>query len=142
LEHFLSLVFLCFSMHIYIFFHCGLHSLEVLHNKWCPPHYVCIMWKETIERINEPKRKKNVLFPSMFFLCFFLGPKKYFEICFDNLINFCASHHYYITLEPYDIDPFIHLHGYSYFKRERKKPKHLKLGYLSNYLSKMKQKIK
>jgi hypothetical protein len=40
-----------FYLWIYTFiflFHCGLHSLKVLHKKWCSSHYVCIMWKDTI----------------------------------------------------------------------------------------------
>ncbi len=44
----------------------------------------------------------------------------------------------------------IHLHFYKHvsndmgfhLSKEKKKPKHLKLTYLSNYLNKMKQKIK
>jgi len=38
----------------FFFLHYGLHSLQVLHNKWCSPYYMCIMWKETIERTNQP----------------------------------------------------------------------------------------
>jgi hypothetical protein len=50
--------------HIFFLFHCDLHLLKMLNIKLCSPHYMCIMWKETIERINGPK-KKIVLF----FLC-------------------------------------------------------------------------
>jgi hypothetical protein len=46
-----------FNLWAYFFFsslHCGLHSLKVLHNKWCSPHYVCIMRKYMIDKIIEP----------------------------------------------------------------------------------------
>jgi len=41
------------------------------------------------------QKKKDVLFFSMFFLCFFLGLKRYFDMCFDNLIKFYASQFFF-----------------------------------------------
>jgi hypothetical protein len=76
----------------FLLLHCGLHSLKVLHKKWCSPHYVSIIRKEMIEIFNEPK-KKDVIFSSMFFPMFFFWLKN----CFDSLIKIDASHHYYIT---------------------------------------------
>jgi len=57
------------------------------------------------------QKKKDVLFFSMFFLCFFLGLKRYFDMCFDNLIKFYASQIFFL-----------------------KTHEHLKSAYLSNYL--------
>ncbi len=34
----------------FIFLYRDLHSFKVLHTKWCSPHYVCVMWKEMIEK--------------------------------------------------------------------------------------------
>jgi hypothetical protein len=42
----------------FFFLHYGLHSLQVLHNKWRSPYYICIMWKETIERTSEPMEER------------------------------------------------------------------------------------
>jgi hypothetical protein len=43
------------------------------------------------------RKKRDVIFPSMFFHPFFFLVEKYFDMCFDNLIKFYASHHYYIA---------------------------------------------
>ncbi len=59
-EHEMS--FLCLGMNIFFLLRC---DNTHLHTKWCSPHHVCIMWKETIERINGPKRK-DVLFSYVF----------------------------------------------------------------------------
>jgi hypothetical protein len=51
--------------------------------------------KKKFEKINESNKKKcNIL--SMFLTHFFLVKKNY-DMCFDNLIKFYASNHYYIT---------------------------------------------
>jgi len=88
--------FLCLSMHMFSFLHYGLHSrTKVLHNKWCLVHYVCIMWKETIEIFSEPKNEEcNILFNV--FPMFFFWLKTCLDMCFDNLIKIYVSHHYYI----------------------------------------------
>jgi hypothetical protein len=79
--------FLKFWACIYIFLlHCSLHSFKVLHNKWCPSHYVCIMWKQMNEIISELKKLKMHYFLCIFYL------KTYFDMCFDNLIKFYVSH--------------------------------------------------
>jgi len=54
--------FLSLGMHIYFFLHWGLHLLNVLYNKLCSLHYVCFMWKETIEKISGPKEKRCIIF--------------------------------------------------------------------------------
>lgn len=41
--------------------------------------------------------QKTFIIFSMFFLCTFLWFKKYFDMCFDNLTMFYASHHHYHT---------------------------------------------
>jgi len=53
------------------------------------------MWEEIIETINGPK-KKMYYSPKFLPYDFFILAKKYFDMCFDNLIKFYASHHYYI----------------------------------------------
>jgi hypothetical protein len=61
-EAFLSWIFYVWASTHFLFFHYGLHLLKMLHNKWCSPHYVCIMWKEKIERFNEPQKERcNIL---------------------------------------------------------------------------------
>jgi hypothetical protein len=61
--------------------------------KWCSPYYVCIMWKEMMKKI-----VNQYIYTSMFFLCIFsFWLKNSFDMCFDNLIMFYASNHYYIT---------------------------------------------
>jgi hypothetical protein len=65
--------FLCLCMHIIFLLHWGLHSFKVLYNNWCSFHDVCITWKETIERINGPKKEKKHVFdvlPMYIFLVF------------------------------------------------------------------------
>ncbi len=72
-QHFMSLTyehemsFLCLGMSFLFFLHYDLHLLKVLNTKWCSPHYICIMWNETTEQLNGPKRK-DILFLSMLFL--------------------------------------------------------------------------
>jgi hypothetical protein len=66
-------------------------------------------------------------------------------MCFDNLINFYALHHYYIA---HDINQLISLQacfkwqGDLFFKKEKNEPKHLKSTFSSKKSNKMKQKIK
>jgi hypothetical protein len=110
MEHFLSRVSNVWACTYCSMFHCCLHSFRVLHNKSCSSHYMCIIWKELIERICEPKKEKctillNILL--MFFYFFFLV-KFYFDMCFDNLIKFM---HHIVTIQhkPHDINPFIPL---------------------------------
>jgi hypothetical protein len=92
-EH--EMCFLCLGMNIFFLFHCDLHLLKMLNTKLCSPHYVCIMWKETIERINGPQKKTNVLFSFMFFPCFLIFGYKILLICV-LIIWFNASHYNYI----------------------------------------------
>jgi len=40
--------FICLDMFFFPLLYCNLHSLKVLHNKWCSPHF--IMWNKTIEK--------------------------------------------------------------------------------------------
>jgi hypothetical protein len=68
-------------------------------------------------------------------------------MCFDHLIKFGTSHHYYIAqaiwYQPiYAFTNIFKMTWLFIFQKRRNKPKHLKLTYLSNYLNKMKQKIK
>ncbi len=70
---------------------------------------ICTLCEEIIETMNGPK-KKMYYSPKFSSFCFFkILVKKYFDMCFDNLIKFYASHHYYIQLVLYDINQFIHL---------------------------------
>jgi hypothetical protein len=117
--------FLHVDMHIFFLLCHDLHSFKVFHTKWCSPHYVCIMWKEIIERINAPKKEWSIIFLnvlpmfSLFCLIFF------FHLCFDNLIKFYAQ---IIMIQHmfYYLNPFIPLqtcfkwHGYSSLKRKEK----------------------
>jgi hypothetical protein len=76
--------FSMFGHALFFLFHYDLQSFKVLHTKQCSPHYVCIMWKKTIETINEPK--KRVLFSKCFPHVFIILVKILFDMCFDNLI--------------------------------------------------------
>jgi len=56
--------------HIFLIFYYYLNSLKVLHNKWCSPHYVYIMWTEMIKLIKVPKKERFIIlnvFPVYFF---------------------------------------------------------------------------
>jgi hypothetical protein len=117
--------FLYVAMHnLFVLCH-DLHSLKVLHTKWCSPHYVCIMSKEMIERINAPKKERNIIFFNVFPM-FFLFWLFIFLICV--LINWLSFMHHIINMQHmfYDLNPFIPLqtsfkwHVYSSFKREEK----------------------
>jgi hypothetical protein len=72
MKFFLSWVFFIYvwACAYFLFPHCGLHSLIMLHNKWCSLHL--IMWNKMIEKFNEPKKVGfsillNVLL--VYFLC-------------------------------------------------------------------------
>jgi hypothetical protein len=138
--------FLCLGMNIFFLLHYDLHLLKVLNTKWCSPHYACIMWKETIERINGPKKWRCIIFLDVFPMFFKFWLQNYFDMWFDNLIK-------YITSLLYSVCSMILTHLYLYknvfndmnihlSKERKKKPKHLKPTYLWNYLTKMKQTIK
>jgi hypothetical protein len=97
-QHFMSLTyehemsFYCLGMNVFFLLHYDLHLLKVLNTKWCSFHYVCIMWNETIEQINGPKKEKYIIIFNVFpmFLNFWL--QNYFDIlCFDNLIKCITS---------------------------------------------------
>jgi hypothetical protein len=64
--------------------------------------------KKKLKNLVNQKKKRDVIFPLMFFHAFFFLVEKYFDrcfdnlikffdMCFDNLIKFYASHHYYIA---------------------------------------------
>jgi len=100
-QHFMSLTYeheMCFlylGMNIFFLFHCDLHLLKMLNTKLCSPHYVCIMWKETIKRINGPKKKKMYYFPLCFSYVFnFLVTKLFWYVFLIIWLN--ASHYNYI----------------------------------------------
>jgi hypothetical protein len=57
-----------------------------------------------IEKFNDPKKKRCIIFLDVFPM-FFFGQK---NILIWDFIKFCASHHY-IQHEPYDINTFIPL---------------------------------
>jgi hypothetical protein len=146
---------------IWIFFHClhvifmpcnfsaswwyKLNVLKALNIKWCSPHYVCIMWKEMIEIINEPKKERCITFLNVFPMFWNFWLQNYFDMCFDNLVTcitsllysacFMISTHLYLYKNVFN-DMSIHL------SKEKKITKHLQPTYLWNYLTKMKQKIK
>jgi hypothetical protein len=69
----------------------------------------------------------NVVLISYYIIIIWL--KIHFDMCFDNLINFYALHHYYIA---HDISWHIFLqacykwYGYLFFKKKNKETKHLK----------------
>jgi hypothetical protein len=101
MEHFLSQVFLCLNFghahFFFVFLHYDLHSFKALHNKWHSLIMCAICEKKWLKDLMN-QIKKDVICYSMFFLCIlFFGVRKYFDLCFDNLINIYASHHYYIT---------------------------------------------
>ncbi len=60
IKHVMNLVMIQWKFFVsnthFLLLHCGLHSLKVLHNKWCSLHYVWVTWKEAIERFSEPKK--------------------------------------------------------------------------------------
>jgi hypothetical protein len=95
IKTFFVMSFLSLAFTYFLLFHCVLHSLKVLHNKWCSDHYVCIMWKQTIEKFSGPERK-DVLFSSMFFLCIFLFAQQIIFICV--LIIWLNFMHHIITI--------------------------------------------
>ncbi len=135
--------FLYLGMHFFFPLHYGLHWFKVLH-KWCSPHYLCIIWKETIERINAPKKGRFIIVFKMFFLSILFLLKNYFDMHFDNLIKFYASHHYYIAqaiwYQPiYTFASILKMKWVFIFQKKGKKPKHLTHTYLWNYLNKMNQ---
>ncbi len=141
-QHFMSLTyehemnFLCLGMNIFFLLHCDLHLLKVLNTKWCSPHYVCIMWKETIEIINGPKKGKMYYFPHIFLMFLKFWLQICFDMCFGHLIKLITSllygacsmisNHLYLYNNVFN-DMSIH------FSKEKKKPKHLKPAYLWNY---------
>ncbi len=83
------------GMNIFFLLHYDLHLLKVLNTKWCSPHYACIMWKEQLKELMDPKKKK-LLFSSMFFLCFkIFGYRIIFIYVLIIWVN--TSHLYYIV---------------------------------------------
>jgi hypothetical protein len=59
------MIFLCLSMCIFFSSFTvspDLHPFEVLYNKWCSSHYVCIVWNKMIKKISEPKKKRYNIF--------------------------------------------------------------------------------
>jgi hypothetical protein len=126
--------------------HCGLHSFKMLHNKWCSPHYVCIMWKETITKLVNQKMK-DVYFPQHFSYVVSILAKNLFWYVFWSFDEVLC-----ITSLSYNTSHMISTHLYLYkhilsdiqyiFQKMGKWLKHLKCTYLSNYLNKMKKKIK
>ncbi len=82
--HFLPLIMVCIHLKCYI-------TNDV--------HFImCVfMWKEMIEKFNEPKIERcNIIF-NVFPMYFCFWFKTYFDMCFDNLTKIYASHHYYVT---------------------------------------------
>jgi hypothetical protein len=96
-QHFMSLTyehemsFLCLGMNIFFLLHCDLYLLKVLNTKWCSLHYVCIMWKETIEIINGPKNERCIIFLNIFLMFLKFWLQNCFDMCFDNLIKHITS---------------------------------------------------
>jgi hypothetical protein len=137
MEHFLSWVFHVWACTYFFLLHCNLHPHRVLQTKWCSFHYVCIMWKEMIEKINEPKKKRCIIFLNVLPMVFF----GQFFFWYGILLSFV--HHIII----YNMSHMISTHLYLckhfkmkwifIFQNKRKKPKHLTPTYLSNYLNKM-----
>ncbi len=145
IKHFLLWIFYVWACTHFFLYHYGLHSLKVLDNKWCWFHYVCIMWKEAIERFSEPKKDRCNILLNVLTMYFSFWLKPYFDMCFDNLIQIYASHHCYITQAIWQQTMHwtcFRWHGYLCFEREKINPQHLKPKYLSNYLNNMEQKIK
>ncbi len=133
------------KINYFFLLHCDLHSLKVLHNKWCSSHYLCIPWKETIKRFSEPKKEGYNILLNVLLVYFSFWLKNYFDMCFDHLIKIYVSHdHYYSTSHMIIKHLYLYKHVLNvmtiYFQKE-KKHKHLN-NYLSNDLNKMKQKIK
>jgi hypothetical protein len=93
------------------------------------------------------QEKKNVLFSSMVFLCFFFWVKRIFWYLFwsFDLIDFITS-----VLDYTNPMLLSHLYFYKYvlndilfiFQNKGKQSKHSKCTYLWNYLNKTKQKLK
>ncbi len=96
-QHFMSLTykhemnFLFLGMNIFFLLHYDLHLFELLNTKWCSFHYVCIVWKKTIERINGPKKERCIIFLNVFVMFLNFWSQNYFDMCFDNLIKCIAS---------------------------------------------------
>jgi len=123
---------------IVVFNHLSCYTTSDVHFIMC-----ALCEKKWLKELMDPK-KKDVLFSSMFFLCFFFWLKKYFDMCFDNLINFYASHHYCIAQSLwYQLDYiFTSMFWVTwvliFFK---KKPEALKIYIFVKLFKKMKQKI-
>jgi hypothetical protein len=105
MEYFLSKVSNVWACTYFFMFHCGLHSFRVLHNKWCSSHYMCIIWKEIIKKICEPKKEKCTIVLNVFF---FFGLKK---ILICVLIIWLSS---WITSLLYSTSHMISTHLYLY----------------------------
>jgi len=74
-------VFLMFGHGIFPFlFNCGLHSLNMSHNKCCSPHYACILWKKTIENILVEKKERNFILLNVLLVHFSFWSNKYFDM--------------------------------------------------------------
>jgi len=103
---FFVMIFLCLGMHIFfssfivICTHLKCYTTSDVQLITC-----ALCEKKRLKELVD-KKMKNILFSSMFFLCSFFG-LKIILMCFDKLIKFYASHHYRITFEPYDINPFV-----------------------------------
>jgi hypothetical protein len=95
MEHFLSRASNVWACTYFIIFHCGSHSLKVLHKKMMfislGVHYV----KKDLKKLMDQKEKMYYP-PQCSPYAFFLA-KLFFYMCFDNLIKYYAPHHYYIT---------------------------------------------
>ncbi len=84
MKHFLSWFFNVWAC-IYIFlFHCDLHSLKVLYNKWCSFHYGVHYVKRNNWKISEPKNERCII------LCFSYVFFILVNLFFDHLIKFCC----------------------------------------------------
>jgi hypothetical protein len=124
----------------FLFPHCGLHSLIVLHNKWCSLHL--IMWNKMIEKFNEPKKVGFSILLNVFLMYFSLWHKKFIDVCFDNLIKF-----FYFTLlyttQRHMILTYLHFHknvlsNMGIYLSINFLKKYFKPTYLSNYLKETK----
>jgi hypothetical protein len=58
---------------------------------------MCALCEEAIERFSEPKKDRCNILLNVLTMYFSFWLKPYFDMCFDNLIQIYASHHYYIT---------------------------------------------
>jgi hypothetical protein len=87
----MKLVFYVWAWTFFFLFRCDLHLLKVLDTKCYSPHYVCIMWKEMIEKINGPIEESFTIFLNVFLMFKKIWLQNYFDICFDNLIKYITS---------------------------------------------------